>query len=245
MKRSRARHLIEDMCSSIWKEERSSLLDESSCICDIVSLFPENGEGKTVLDIGIGKGYRSIPLSYMNYRVYGIESSWQTIYSCKESYYRPYGIRVKECDVSCEEFPFPDGRFDWVVMSGLCWEQESSPVHTLSEIKRTTKPGARFIVHLRNTARQPTEKHASADWHTSGPLQNIELGGKFNADAEAGFARGSFDDIAEGYGFRSMLKLYRNAKVEPGLTAYNRLHRILSLVVPHFRDTVISVFERR
>ena len=245
MKRDRVRNLLDEICRSMEEEDRVSLLDRSRCISDIVSLFPENGEGRTVLDVGIGKGYRSIPLSYMNYRVYGIESSWENIYAWKERCYRPYGIKVKECDIASEEFPFPNNHFDWVILCGSSIEQDCAPVHALSEIKRTSKADARFVLQFPNPPGSQDRSRVQSGWHTSGPFRQIRLGDKIDSEGGGSHTMQDLADLVEGYGFRVLLKLYRNAHAGTRSAVAGGLYKIVSFMIPHFRDTVIMVCEKK
>jgi SAM-dependent methyltransferase len=245
LKRDRVRNLLDEICRSLAEEDRVSLLDKSHCICDIVSLFPENGEGKTVLDVGIGRGYRSIPLSYMNYRVYGIESSWETIYAWKERCYRPYGIKVKECDIAFEEFPFPDDHFDWVILCGSSIEKECSPVHALSEIKRISKPNALLVLYLPNLPTRQDRSRSASGWYTSGPFRQIRLGDETDSEISGSYTMKDIADLVEGYGFRVILKLYRNAHAETRSAVAGGLQKVVSFMIPRFRDTVIMVCEKK
>jgi SAM-dependent methyltransferase len=245
LKRDRVRNLLDEICRSLAEEDSASLLDKSHCICDIVSLFPENGEGKTVLDVGIGRGYRSIPLSYMNYRVYGIESSWETIYAWKDRCYRPYGIKVKECDIAFEEFPFPNNHFDWVILCGSSMERDCPPMHALSEIKRTSRPDARFVLHLPNLSARRDRSRDASGWYTSGPFRQIRLGDEIDSKTSNSHTIKDVADFVERYGFRVLLRLYRNAHAETRSAVAGGLHQIVSFMIPHFRDTVIMVCEKR
>jgi hypothetical protein len=52
-------------------------------------------------------------------------------------------------------------------------------------------------------------------------------------------------DLVERYGFKVILRLYRNAHAESRSAVAGGIHKVVSFVIPHFRDTVIMVCEKK
>lgn len=59
------------------------------------------------------------------------------------------GLVVKQCDISCDTFPFDSNYFDYVTML-CCLEHIIDPVHAVNEALRVLKPNGKLIITLPN-----------------------------------------------------------------------------------------------
>jgi SAM-dependent methyltransferase len=110
----------------------------------ILSLLPQTGNGR-VLDVGAAHGYLAAVLRDRGYRVTGIEAD---------------PVLAREASNYCEEVvvadldgPLPElhGAFD-VILYGDVLEHLKNPLHVLTSLNRSLRPGALAIISLPNVA---------------------------------------------------------------------------------------------
>jgi SAM-dependent methyltransferase len=95
------------------------------------SALPEGGEG---LEVGVGTGRFAAPLGVE----WGVDPSPEMRKRARER-----GIAVK--DGVAEELPYPDARFDFVLMTTtLCFLED--PGAAFAEVRRVLRPGGAFVV---------------------------------------------------------------------------------------------------
>ena len=245
LKKIGVENLLDKIGRSLDEKGGFSYHNELRSVSDILSLFPVNGEGQTVLDIDINRGFRAIPLSYMNYSVFGIESSWKTIRRFENQFYKPYSIQVKKCDITCDEFPFSDSQFDWVVLADISIEHNPLDVHVLSEIRRVAKPDARFILQIPNVSSLQRRFMPVSEKSGTRMLNRLRRNAVINPQpADKNTIKGLIN-LIEKYGFREVLRLYRNSNSVTGTRVPYSVQRLAGFFFPHLRDTIIIVCKRR
>ena len=103
-----------------------------------------------ILDVGAGKGYLSLFLKkWCRCEVHALDlrsyDEWEVL--------KKEGIRVEECDVERERFPFENETFDCVVCSEVLEHLLHSPSHMLSEIRRVLRRGGVLVLSTPNAVR--------------------------------------------------------------------------------------------
>ncbi len=109
----------------------------------LLRLFPQDGRGATVLDVGCGNGYVGAILAARGYRVVGLERSGG--YSADF----PSSVELIETDLE-RGLPRLHCDFDYVLCADIL-EHLRRPEILLQELRRVMKPGARLIVSLPNS----------------------------------------------------------------------------------------------
>jgi len=102
-----------------------------------------------ILDVGAGKGYLSLFLK----KWCGCEVHALDLRSYEWEVLKREGIRVEECDVERERFPFENGTFDYVVCSEVLEHLLHSPHHMLGEIHRVLKRDGALLLSTPNSVR--------------------------------------------------------------------------------------------
>lgn len=109
----------------------------------IETFLPDRQLGK-VLEIGCGDGAMLRLLAEHNRDVTGVDASYSGIEKCHAR-----GLSAQWLDVSTDVLPFEDNQFD-VVISLETFEHLMNPHHALHEVRRTLRPGGRFICSIPN-----------------------------------------------------------------------------------------------
>jgi SAM-dependent methyltransferase len=109
----------------------------------ILAAFPEDGGGRTVLDLGCGNAYLGGLLAERNYRVTGVERKGGF-----EPERIPPGVTMREADL---EQPLMLGeRYDYVLCADIL-EHLRQPENLLRDVARALKKDGRLIASLPNS----------------------------------------------------------------------------------------------
>ncbi len=109
----------------------------------VLGLFPQEGRGHAVLDVGCGNGYLGEILAARGYKVIGLERAG--------GYGPGFPPTVELIDADLERgLPSLPVNFDFVLCADIL-EHLRNPGTLLEEIPRVMKPGARLIASLPNS----------------------------------------------------------------------------------------------
>jgi len=106
-------------------------------------------EGKTMLDVGVGKGNHLLGFSRRGLHMYGLDKLPET-----NEVLQRYDVRY--CDLEKDPFPFDTDSLD-IVFSKSVMEHVANADNFLSEIKRVLKPGGLAVL-------------SCPDWGTQGHM---------------------------------------------------------------------------
>jgi SAM-dependent methyltransferase len=109
----------------------------------VLRLFPEDGRGAAVLDVGCGNGYLGAILATRGYRVVGLERAGG--YGADF----PSSVELIETDLE-RGLPRLPCYFDYVLCADIL-EHMRQPGGLLQELRGVMKPGARLIASLPNS----------------------------------------------------------------------------------------------
>jgi SAM-dependent methyltransferase len=109
----------------------------------LLAALPENGGGRTVLDVGCGPGYLAEALAGRGYRVTGVESPGRAGATF------PPEVKLMEADLD-QGFPAMAGAFDYVLCADIL-EHLREPGRLLAEIRARLSPGGRVLASLPNS----------------------------------------------------------------------------------------------
>lgn len=109
-------------------------------------LIKETGSGKKVLDVGCNDGYIGKILLNNNNDVYGMD-----IVKGKLLIAQKRGLKVKECDIEKEQFPYPENYFDVVILGDLI-EHVFDTDALLVKCRKILKKGGKLMVTTPNVA---------------------------------------------------------------------------------------------
>jgi SAM-dependent methyltransferase len=109
----------------------------------ILTLFPLNGAGRTVLDLGCGNAYLGGLLAARGYTVTGMERAGGFDVALV-----PQGVRMITADL--EQPVTADERFDYVLCADIL-EHLRAPERLLRDAAKLLKPGGRLIASLPNS----------------------------------------------------------------------------------------------
>ncbi|MBU1318747.1 MAG: methyltransferase domain-containing protein [candidate division Zixibacteria bacterium] len=245
MKKEWVRSIVDDISRSSIGVDHPSARAERACACDLISLLPFNGDGMTVLDIGMDCGFRFAPLAFLNYRVFGIEPSGESSNASAECDYAATGVEVMRCAFPGESVPFQDGSFDWIILSNLPDGCSESAATVFSEIRRLMKPTSRMILKSHNPSR-PIDAQASDKAVRQG--EDV-ISGRITEERELvrrmAACPGELSERVEKNGFRVVLRMYRDYSVycKPFLTRY--ICHIARFIRPRLCDTLVTVCTKK
>ena len=109
----------------------------------LLSAFPLQGRGQTVLDVGCGNGYLGALLAERGFTVTGVERAG--------GYSKPFpeSVRLIEADLE-NGLPGVGATFDYVLCADIL-EHLRDPGAMLQQIRRVVKPGGALIASLPNS----------------------------------------------------------------------------------------------
>lgn len=100
-------------------------------------------KGKRILEVGVGAGSDHLQWARAGCDCYGVDLTDAGIETTR-GHLAHYGLKSNLTRVDAEVLPFPDNFFDIVYSWGVIHHSER-PDKIIAEIKRTLKPGGRFI----------------------------------------------------------------------------------------------------
>jgi len=245
VERKRVQEIVSGAASLLMQPDSAGLDTEIRSACDVLSLLPENGECRRVLDLSIDRGLRSIPLTSMNYRVDATDSCSDAKSESNPGVFEKFGVRVRSCDLSREAIPYSDSSFDWVLVSGVPARDKCSCAHVFSEIKRVMSNQSRLILQAPNPAvvEQTNRQGKTGGWGRG--LGQIRISSQNEVrQNDNGLLRDLCESL-EQYGLHTVLKLYRQAERKRSSGVAEKLASIRRVVFPHLRDTVIMVCRKK
>jgi methionine biosynthesis protein MetW len=125
--------------SSLYQLKRSPYSSHSV----LLRLFPAEGNGATVLDVGCGNGYLGAILADRGFRVTGLERSGG--YGADF----PANVELVEADLE-QGLPELSRRFDYVLAADVL-EHFRRPERLLQQLRSVMKPGAWLIASFPNS----------------------------------------------------------------------------------------------
>jgi SAM-dependent methyltransferase len=130
-----------------------SVTGETEQLLRKVRLFPDS----TVLDVGAGTGYLSLPLARVlsdGGCVYAVDRCGELLQVLEEKASQSgLGSRIRVCEGAALQLQFPSGSFDFVFSSYLLHELADEAPEALREMHRVLKPlGEVVIADYRLTA---------------------------------------------------------------------------------------------
>jgi len=116
-------------------------------MADVLGVKPEDGNRKTVLDIGCGSGYIADTVQeHTGAKIFGINVSPEQIAIARDNAERSGKLgKTLDFQVSSmnDPLPFEDNSFDAVyVMQAICYVHD--PIALMKEVNRVLKPGGMF-----------------------------------------------------------------------------------------------------
>ncbi|MGQ9507197.1 MAG: class I SAM-dependent methyltransferase, partial [Candidatus Bathycorpusculaceae bacterium] len=114
-------------------------------ILDLITSKFSQQENVKILDVGCGDGSFIIKFK-KHYDVFGVDISEVAVEEA-----RKFGVNAYRVDVSCENFPFPDGYFNIVYMGDMI-EHLINPDFAIKEVGRVTKFDGFIVLSTPNLA---------------------------------------------------------------------------------------------
>jgi ubiquinone/menaquinone biosynthesis C-methylase UbiE len=214
---------------------------EMRSVADLLSLFPDNGQGKKVLDLDVGSGIRATLLSDMNYRVSAVGYAPPDEVASIVKYLDKKHVRYEVCSPGIESMPFGEGAFDWVVLTRI--PPGCSVNHLLSEVNRVMKRGAALLIQA------PNSSSASRGDVLAERLSTLRSLGAIRRTTEAEYESISIMNRVLGsldrYGFQRILRTFRDSGEIHGRSAIRGAKRVVRLLFPRLRDTIYIVCRKR
>lgn len=245
MKKEWIKSLMDDISLSGGRAEHPASRAERACAYDLISLLPFNGDGMTVLDIGKDCEVRFAPLSFLNYRVFGIAPQDVSSDEFDQQAEAATDVEVMRCAFPDQSAPFRDASFDWIVLSNLPESCSQSPATLFSEIRRLMKPTSRMILKSHNPARPLSAAKLGEDL-----LRGENVGGGRPSKERAVVPKmsacpGELSEGIESNGFRVILRMYRDYGVycKPPMARY--LCRLAKFIMPRLCDTLVTVSTKK
>lgn len=112
----------------------------------IAFLVQSVGSNKKVLEVGCNDGYIGELLVKGGNDVFGIDFIKEKLLTAEKR-----GLKVKECDIEKEEFPYPENYFDVVVLGDVI-EHIFDTDLLLEKCKKILKKGGKLIITTPNVA---------------------------------------------------------------------------------------------
>lgn len=244
MNKQKVKNLLAEIGQELNDEAVESLDRRLETISAVVSLFPENGEGSAVLDVGTRDGFRLLPLALMNYRTFGICLTEDAIGDDAAYRWEKYGILVERSGRDSIAFPYPNDYFDWVI----CDECESLSAQestaALSEIKRVLRPKGKLILQAPNT--KSVRDKATRRVRISEVVESIapdSITDRGSRSDNTGIPL--LSEMVDRYGFNVLLRVYTDRGSTGGQSVREGMGRFISRFVPRLRDTVVMVCEMK
>jgi SAM-dependent methyltransferase len=208
---------------------------------NVDALFPDDGHGQTVLEIGLERGFKSIALTQANYRVFGLDFAADRIAARQEMFYRPSGIDVRLCDVTVETIPHDGETFDYVMLNGVLEHWYCNPFHALTEIRRVLRPGGTFILETPNAANLRKRIWLAAGRYPYTPLKAIHTATHPHAFHHREHTMRELVWLAAEAGFEVNRRLFRDSFHRAAPSVLRRMYWGVTRMVPSFRDKLILV----
>ena len=124
--------------SSLWGK---SILDND------IKKYLKLLDGKNVLDLGIGEGQNSIPLSKLGYNITGIDSSKKALEICKNS---SSNIKLFEGDI--RNFNIEQNKYDFIMSRCVLHFLHKNDVYDIiKNIKNNLKPNGLVYISVFST----------------------------------------------------------------------------------------------
>jgi len=241
MNKEQIKKLLEGVKKDQISGVGSSTTQNLQMISDIVSLFPENGEGGAVLEIGANDYSRLLPLTRMNYRTYGISMSDIDPDLTLIEGWRKHGILIERAGKANDRLPHPSDSFDWVICSESDTDSNRLSMHLLAEIKRVLRPKGRLILQTPNTRGIRTSSSRKVR------IKNVveSIGPEDFAKDGDDSSELPISEMIERYGFNILLRLYSDSGAGRSASLRSGISRFLNRLVPNLKDTVVLVCEMK
>ena len=118
----------------------------SICVDKTAFLTKEVGSNKKILEVGCNDGYVGWLLLKEGNDVYGIDMVEEKLLVAQKR-----GLKVKECDVEKEKFPYPENYFDIVILGDVI-EHIFDTDKLLEKCKKVLRKGGKLIITTPNVA---------------------------------------------------------------------------------------------
>ncbi len=109
----------------------------------VLGLIPENGKGKTILDIACGPGIMITDLRKRGYTITAVDAAPEMVARAKEEHKEGPDLHIEVGDVY--SLQYPDASFDVVTAMGLV-EYLADEDRAYTEMVRVLKPGGTLVV---------------------------------------------------------------------------------------------------
>lgn len=241
MRKNTIRRILGEVSTGWDPADRKDLQEQLADIESVVELFPAEGAGQKVLDIGLERGFKAIPLAKSGYEVHGLDFAADRIAAREKDFYRPHSIAVTACDVTEQRIPHPDGTFDYVMLNGVLEHWYCSPLFALGEIHRVLKPGGKFILQTPNAANLRKRVWLALGRYPYVPLESIHSATHPHAFHHREHTIKELAWLVDKAGFFVDRKLYRDCFHRSSPTWPKRFYWGVTQIIPPFRDMLIIV----
>ncbi len=239
MQKITIRRILGEVSANWDHSDQQDLRRQIAEIESVTKLFPAKGEGRKVLDIGLERGFKAIPLAKSDYQVFGIDFADDRIAAREEVFYRPYGIKVAACDVTHQRIPHPDETFDYVMLNGVLEHWYCNPFFALAEIRRVLKPGGKFIIQTPNAANLRKRIWLAFGRYPYVPLEAIHAASHPHAFHHREHTMNELAWLVTEAGFSVEQKLFRDCFHRWDSTWPKRVYWGVTRLVPGLRDMLI------
>lgn len=114
---------------------------------DTFNLLPKD-KGIKILDVGCWPCALDLILKKKGFDVHGISLDMSKIF---RDNLRKKGIKLSNCDLEKDSFPFKDEQFDYILCTEVI-EHMNNPYHLLNETNRVLKKGGKLLLTTPNAA---------------------------------------------------------------------------------------------
>jgi len=111
----------------------------------VLALFPPQGNGASVLDLGCGNAYLGGLLTARGYRVTGVERA-----EGFDPALVPAGVTMITADLERDGLPLGEQRFDYILCADIL-EHLRDPARLLTQARQYLKPQGRLVASLPNS----------------------------------------------------------------------------------------------